>query len=86
MSLFKQVSYLALTLGADGCKAQRADDGYSIVKGCNTADAAPSANPEGRLPAGALRRCGLLVENDSTAQSAPCSASRRQTARGMKPA
>ena len=57
-----------------------------IGKRCNTADAAPRPNPEGRLPAGALRRCGLLVENDYTAHPAPCTASRRQAARSMKPA
>ena len=72
-------------LGADGCKAQRAANGYSIGKRYNAADAAPRPNPKGRLPAGALRRCGLLVENDYTAQTVPCTASRRQTARGMKP-
>ena len=48
-------------LGAEGCKAQRAANGYSIGKRCNAADAVPSPNPKGRLPAGALRRCVLLV-------------------------
>jgi len=36
-------------------------NGYSIGKRCNAADAVPSPNPKGRLPAGALRRCVLLV-------------------------
>jgi len=46
-----------------------------IGKRCNTAGAAPSPNLKGHLPAGALQRCSLLVENDYTAQSAPCTAS-----------
>ena len=70
----------------DGCKAQCAATGYSIGKRCNAADATPRPNPKGRLPAGALRCCGLLMENDYIAQPAPCTASRRQSARGMKPA
>src|SRR3990172_787903 len=85
-SLSQQVSYPVLDLGMDGCKAQCAANGYSIGKRCNAADAAPRPNPKGRLPAGALRCCGLLMENDYIAQPAPCTASRRQTARGMKPA
>ncbi len=85
-SLPRQVSYPALAQGVDGCKAQRAANGYSIGERCNTADAAPRTNPKGRSPAGALRRCGLLVENNYTAQAAPCTASRRRVARGMKPA
>ena len=52
-SLSQQVSYPALGLGADGCKAQRAANGRSIGKRCNAADAVSSPNPKGRLPAGA---------------------------------
>jgi len=85
-SLPRQVSYPALARGVDGCKAQRAANGHSIGERCNAADAAPRTNPKGRSPAGALRRCGLLVENNYTAQSTPCTASRRRVARGMKPA
>jgi ubiquinone/menaquinone biosynthesis C-methylase UbiE len=84
-SLPRQVSYPALARGVDGCKAQRAANGHSIGERCNTADAAPRTNPKGHSPAGALRRCGLLVENSYTAQSTPCTASRRRVARGMKP-
>jgi len=40
--------------------------GSSLAKRCNAADADPDLNPEGRLPAGALRCCGWLVENDYT--------------------
>ena len=84
-SLYRQVSYPALARGVDGCKAQRAANGHSIGERCNAADAAPRTNPKGRSPAGALRRCGLLVENNYTAQPTPCTASRRRVARGMKP-
>ena len=56
-----------------------------IGKRCNAAGAAPSPNPKGHLPAGELQCCGLLVKNDYTAQSAPCTSSRRQVARSMKP-
>jgi hypothetical protein len=84
-SLFQQVSSPALSLGRDECKAQRAANGCSIDKWCNAADALPRFNPEGFLPAGALWRYGLLVENDYTAQPMPCTASRKQKARGMKP-
>jgi len=85
-SLPRQVSYPALARGVDGCKAQRAANGHSIGERCNAADAAPRTNPKGRSPAGALRRCGLLVENNYTAQATPCTASLRRVARGMKPA
>ncbi|WP_145983699.1 hypothetical protein [Ferriphaselus amnicola] len=85
-SLSRQVSYPALARGVDGCKSQRAANGHSIGERCNAADAAPRTNPKGHSPAGALRRCGLLVENNYTAQAAPCTASRRRVARGMKSA
>ncbi len=55
----------------------------SIAKHCNAADADPGPNPEGQLPAGALPRCGWLVENDYTSPPVPCTASRRQPVRGM---
>ncbi|OIR05490.1 hypothetical protein GALL_122330 [mine drainage metagenome] len=84
-SLSRQVSYPALARGVDGCKAQRAANGHSIGERCNAADTAPRTNPKGHSPAGALRHCGLLVENNYTAQAAPCTASRRRVARGMKP-
>ena len=72
-------------LDADGCKAQRAANGRSIGKRCNAADVAPGINPKGHCSVGALQRCGLLVENDYTAQPAPCTASLRIVALGMKP-
>ena len=69
------------TLVAGGYPAGAAPaNGRSIGKRYNVADAAPSPNPEGRLTAGALPRCGLLVENDYTSQPAPCTAS-QSTAR-----
>ena len=37
----------------------------------------PGLNPKGRMPAGALLRCGWLVENGYTSPPAPCTASRR---------
>ena len=55
-----------------------------IGKRCNAADAASSFNPKGHLSAGELLRCGLLVENDYTAQSASCTSSHKQVARSMK--
>ncbi len=51
----------------DGCKAQIADNGYSIVKICNTADAIFADNPPGRGDFYVLLRCGLLVWNNQTA-------------------
>ncbi len=38
----------------------------------SAADADPGLNPEGRLAAGALPRCGWLVENGYTSPPAPC--------------
>lgn len=56
----------------------------SLGKRRNAADAVPKLNPKGCKAAGALQRCGLLVEGGSTDQTAPCIASRSFAARGMK--
>ena len=84
MSLFQHVSSPAVKLGVDGCKTHRAAKGYSLCKWRNAADAVPGFNPQGRETVSASQRDDLLVESNSTAQPAPCAASRSLAARGMK--
>jgi hypothetical protein len=51
----------------NGCKTRIADNGYSIVKICNAADAVFAGNPSGRGDFYVLRRRGLLVWTSQTA-------------------
>jgi hypothetical protein len=56
-----RVSQDALSAKKDGCKARIADNGYSIVKICNAADAIFADNPQGWGDFYVLWRRGLLV-------------------------